>query len=68
MWGGSCGRWRRCPRRGRRGAEFLVHQALPFELVDKFCVYDADARAAVAAAAADAGWEVEVHIRRNWYF
>lgn len=55
-------------RRRRRGAEFLVHQALPFELVDKCCVYDAAARSAVAAAAADAGWEVEVRIRRNWYF
>jgi hypothetical protein len=55
-------------RRRRRGAEFLVHQALPFELVDKCCVYAAAARSAVAAAAADAGWEVEVRIRRNWYF
>jgi hypothetical protein len=55
-------------RRRRRGAEFLVHQVLPFELVDVLCVYDGGARSEVAAAAADAGWEVEIHIRRNWYF
>jgi hypothetical protein len=47
-------------RRRRRGAEFLVHQALPFELVDELGVYDRDARSAVAAAAADAGWDVDV--------
>ena len=55
-------------RRRRRGAEFLVHQALPFELVDRLCVHNADARSAVAVAAADAGWEVEVRIRGGWYF
>lgn len=32
-------------RRRRRGAEFVVHQALPFELVHELCVYNADARA-----------------------
>jgi ssDNA thymidine ADP-ribosyltransferase, DarT len=55
-------------RRRRRGAEFLVHQALPFELVDRLCVHDADARSSVAAEAADADWEVKVRIRGGWYF
>lgn len=55
-------------RRRRRGAEFLVHEALPFELVHELGVYDAAARSAVFAAAADAGWDVAVRIRANWYF
>jgi hypothetical protein len=55
-------------RRRRRGAEFLVHQALPLELVDELGVYDGGARAAVAAAAATSGWDVAVHIRSGWYF
>src|SRR4051812_19135854 len=55
-------------RRRRRGAEFLVHRALPFELVDELCVYDAATWSAAAAAADDAGWDVVVRIRRGWYF
>lgn len=55
-------------RRRRRGAEFLVHRALPLALVDELCVYDAEAHSAVAAAAAAADWEVKVRIRRSWYF
>lgn len=55
-------------RRRRRGAEFLIHEALPFELVQELGVCDAAARSAVVAAAADAGWDVAVHIRANWYF
>lgn len=55
-------------RRRRRGAEFLVHEAVPFELVDELCVYDSAARSAVAAAAAEEGWEVQVRVRRGWYF
>jgi hypothetical protein len=55
-------------RRRRRGAEFLVHRALPFELVNELGVYDAEARSAVAAAATAADWEVDVRIRRDWYF
>jgi hypothetical protein len=52
----------------RRGAEFLVHRELPFELVDELGVYDANTRSAVRAAAAAAGWEVAVHVRGGWYF
>ena len=55
-------------RRRRRGAEFLVHGALPFELIGELGVYDAEARSAVTAAAVAAGWEVQVRIRRGWYF
>lgn len=51
----------------RRCAEFLVHRALPFELVDELCVHDTVARTAVQAAAT-AGWEGTVNIRSNWYF
>lgn len=56
------------PDRRRRGAEFLVHKALPFELVDELGVYDDDARSTVAQAAADGGWDVAVNIRSTWYF
>ena len=55
-------------RRRRRGAEFLVREAVPFELVDELCVYDSDARSAVDAAAEDEDWEVAVRVRRGWYF
>jgi hypothetical protein len=52
----------------RRCAEFLVHHALPFELVDELCVHDATARAAVRAAVAASGQDVAVTVRANWYF
>lgn len=55
-------------RRRRRCAEFLLHQAMPFELVDELGVYDATVRRQVGAAVAAAGWEIAVRIRGGWYF
>jgi hypothetical protein len=55
-------------RRRRRGAEFLVHRALPFDLVEELGVHDAAAGSAVEARVAEAGWEILVRIRPGWYF
>ncbi len=55
-------------RRRRRGAEFLVREALPFELVHELGVYDASVSPVVAGIAADVGRDVAIRIRANWYF
>lgn len=55
-------------RRRRRGAEFLIHDQLPLELVLGFAVYDEAASSVVTTAAEDGGWELPVHVRTGWYF
>lgn len=55
-------------RRRRRGAEFLVHDALPLGLVTEIAVFDDSVRSSVARALGAAGLAIAVRIRRNWYF
>ncbi len=55
-------------RRRRRGAEFLVHQALPLKLLHELAVYDRSAGAAATETIAAAGWQLDVHVRGSWYF
>jgi hypothetical protein len=55
-------------RRRRRGAELLIHEALPLGLVSEFGVYDLGVRTRVAQAVDDAGSDIPVRVRRDWYF
>jgi hypothetical protein len=55
-------------RRRRRMAEFLIHDALPLDLVSEIAVMDARVQPHVAALAASNGLSIPVAIRRNWYF
>src|SRR3712207_8420104 len=53
--------------RSRRMAEFLVHRAVPIELVTEVAVMNAVMRERVDALVAGAGWDVPVRIRPGWY-
>lgn len=55
-------------RRRRRGAEFLVHGALPFELVHEIGVYDTGVESRVARALGETGSTTTVRVRSEWYF
>lgn len=55
-------------RRRRRGAEFLVHRAVPLELIAEAGVYDASVKARVEQIVTDARSELPVTVRRGWYF
>lgn len=55
-------------RRRRRGAEFLVHEALALELVAEIGVYDDDVRSRVARLVEEAGLSIAVRVRSDWYF
>lgn len=55
-------------RRRRRMAEFLVHGALPLELVVEIAVYDRSVASHVAGLLTAAGSTLSVAIRRGWYF
>lgn len=55
-------------RRRRRMAEFLVHQALPLELVREIAVKDKIIAAWVIEQLEDADREIAVAIRPEWYF
>lgn len=55
-------------RRRRRMAEFLVHQALPLDLVTEIAVYDRTVESDVGDLLREAGSEIPVASRRNWYF
>ena len=55
-------------RRRRRMAEFLVHRALPLELVAEIGVYDEAGESHVAGLLSVAGSTLPVTIRRDWYF
>jgi hypothetical protein len=52
----------------RRMAEFLVEGALPIKLVTEVAVYDADAQERVAEMLSNAGVDLPVNVRREWYF
>lgn len=52
-------------RRRRRGAEFLIHEAVPLEVVRGIAVYDQSMQAQVAATVGEA---LPVVVRRDWYF
>lgn len=54
-------------RRRRRMAEFLVHRALPLELVAEIAVYDQSVASNVAGLFRT-GSTLSIAIRRNWYF
>ncbi len=66
------GYWANTPedsdRRRRRGAEFLVHNALPLALVTEIAVHDESVRSSVARALAEAGSTIAIRIRADWYF
>lgn len=55
-------------RRRRRMAEFLVHRALPLELVEEIAVYDERVASEVAGLLSDVGSTIPVAVRRDWYF
>lgn len=55
-------------RRRRRGAEFLVHGAVPLRLVSELGVYDTAVKRRVEELLAEAGVDLPVAVRRNWYF
>lgn len=55
-------------RRRRRMAEFLVHRALPLELVTELAVYDESVAAHGAEVLREAGSTLSLAIRRDWYF
>jgi hypothetical protein len=64
--------WRNTPedsdRRRRRGAEFLVHGAVPLTLVTEIGVYGDTIRTQVQASVTNAGLTIPVRVRRDWYF
>jgi hypothetical protein len=55
-------------RMRRRMAEFLVHEGLPLELVAGISVYSRQVRDSVVSLADEMGKNVEIAIRRGWYF
>lgn len=55
-------------RRRRRMAEFLVHRALPLELVTEIAVHDESVASHVADLLSAAGSTIPIAIRRDWYF
>ena len=52
----------------RRGAEFLVHEAVPLACFEEIGVYDEAVRDRVEAIVQRAGSALPVRIRRGWYF
>jgi len=52
----------------RRGAECLVHQALPLDAIDEIGVYNDAARMRAGEILAAAGIDLPVAVRPNWYF
>lgn len=52
----------------RRMAEFLVHQALPVERLIEIAVYGEPARRRATEILEEAGVEIPIVIRRDWYF
>jgi hypothetical protein len=63
--------WRNTPEDGdrvrRRMAEFLVHEHVPLALFSEIGVYDANIKTAFENALGHR-WQIDVRIRRNWYF
>ena len=52
----------------RRGAECLVHRALPLDLIDEIGVHDTAGQTRAGEILAAAGRHLTVNVRRNWYF
>lgn len=52
----------------RRGAEFLVHGAVPLAVIDEIGVYDAAAQARARGILVAAGTVLTVNVRQEWYF
>lgn len=52
----------------RRGAEFLVHGAVPLAVIDEIGVYDAAAQARAREILVEAGTVLTVNVRQAWYF
>lgn len=52
----------------RRGAEFLVHGAVPLEVIDEIGVYNLAAQTRGQEILAEATVEITVNVRENWYF
>ncbi|MFD8240065.1 DUF4433 domain-containing protein [Streptomyces albidoflavus] len=55
-------------RMRRRMAELLVHEALPVSALTEIGTYDHDHAQQVQAALAEAGADVRVRVRREWYY
>ena len=64
--------WRNTPedpdRRRRRMAEWLVHEAVPLELISAMAVINAKVREYVAVLADTHGCSPTIAIRPGWYF
>jgi hypothetical protein len=52
----------------RRQAEFLVHGAVPLDLVEELAVFDESVRLRVEELLAQTGRALPVVVRRDWYF
>ena len=52
----------------RRQAEFLVHGAVPLDLIEELAVIDDTVRLRVEQLLAAAGRALPVVVRRDWYF
>lgn len=52
----------------RRGAECLVHQAVPLNVIDEIGVYGAPAKTRVDEIVAAAASALPVNVRDGWYF
>jgi hypothetical protein len=55
-------------RRRRRQAEFLVHSALPWELIDEIGVYSASMKRNVEAIVSTVRHQPAISVRRDWYY
>ena len=55
-------------RRRRRMAEFLVHRAMPLDLITEIAVYDESVAEYVTGLLQKAGLSIPLAIRRDWYF
>ena len=49
-------------------AEFLVSGAVPLELITEVAVYNAEVGERVAGMLANAGADLPVRVRSDWYF
>ena len=56
----------RGPLKGPKQAEFLVHQRVPWSLIERIGVIDAQVAQRVSAITA--GTPVRVEVRRSWYY
>jgi hypothetical protein len=52
----------------RRGAECLVHGAVPLDVIEEIGVYDAAAQTRATEILLAAGRDVTIAVRQDWYF